>query len=124
MKILEFKRSKIGIITEFRGIPNGFPNQGSGLAMMPGATVMKRVNGARLTLRIRIASEFDVTFMRLIQEFYDKDDVAKGVNATLRLVLMHARNATHLELAQLVTKIDENFLTTEALVRALMKSPP
>ncbi len=27
MKILEFKRSGIGIIVEFRGIPNGFPNQ-------------------------------------------------------------------------------------------------
>ncbi len=28
MKILEFKRSGIGIITEFRGISSGFPNQG------------------------------------------------------------------------------------------------
>jgi hypothetical protein len=27
MKILEFKRSGIGLITEFRRIPNGFPNQ-------------------------------------------------------------------------------------------------
>jgi hypothetical protein len=27
MKIPEFKRSRIGIIAEFRGIPNGFPNQ-------------------------------------------------------------------------------------------------
>jgi hypothetical protein len=27
MKILEFKRSQIGIIAEFYGIPNGFPNQ-------------------------------------------------------------------------------------------------
>ncbi len=27
MKILEFKRSGIGIIAEFRGIPSGFPNQ-------------------------------------------------------------------------------------------------
>ncbi len=27
MKILEFKRSGIGLIAEFRGIPNGFPNQ-------------------------------------------------------------------------------------------------
>jgi hypothetical protein len=27
MKIPEFKRSGIGIIAEFRGIPNGFPNQ-------------------------------------------------------------------------------------------------
>ncbi len=26
MKILESKRSKIGIMVEFRGIPNGFPN--------------------------------------------------------------------------------------------------
>jgi hypothetical protein len=26
MKILEFKRSGIGLIVEFRGIPNGFPN--------------------------------------------------------------------------------------------------
>jgi hypothetical protein len=26
MKILEFKRSGIGLIAEFRGIPNGFPN--------------------------------------------------------------------------------------------------
>jgi hypothetical protein len=29
MKILEFKRSGIGLIVEFRGIPNGFPNQAS-----------------------------------------------------------------------------------------------
>jgi hypothetical protein len=29
MKILEFKRSGIGIIVEFHGIPSGFPNQGS-----------------------------------------------------------------------------------------------
>ncbi len=28
MKILEFKRSWIGMIAEFRGILNGFPNQG------------------------------------------------------------------------------------------------
>jgi hypothetical protein len=27
MKILEFKRSGIGIIADFRGIPSGFPNQ-------------------------------------------------------------------------------------------------
>jgi hypothetical protein len=27
MKILEFKRSGIRLIAEFRGIPNGFPNQ-------------------------------------------------------------------------------------------------
>jgi hypothetical protein len=27
MKILEFKRSGTGLIVEFRGIPNGFPNQ-------------------------------------------------------------------------------------------------
>jgi hypothetical protein len=26
MKIPEFKRSRIGIIAEFRGIPSGFPN--------------------------------------------------------------------------------------------------
>jgi hypothetical protein len=26
MKIPEFKRSGIGLIVEFRGIPNGFPN--------------------------------------------------------------------------------------------------
>jgi hypothetical protein len=29
MKIPEFKRSGIGLIAEFYGIPNGFPNQGS-----------------------------------------------------------------------------------------------
>ena len=28
MKIPEFKRSRIGLIVEFSGIPNGFPNQG------------------------------------------------------------------------------------------------
>ncbi len=27
MKIPEFERSRIGLIAEFRGIPNGFPNQ-------------------------------------------------------------------------------------------------
>jgi hypothetical protein len=27
MKIPEFKRSGIGLIAEFRGIPKGFPNQ-------------------------------------------------------------------------------------------------
>jgi hypothetical protein len=27
MKTPEFKRSGIGLIVEFRGIPNGFPNQ-------------------------------------------------------------------------------------------------
>jgi hypothetical protein len=27
MKIPEMKRSRIGIIAEFRGIPTGFPNQ-------------------------------------------------------------------------------------------------
>ncbi len=31
MKIPESKRSKIGIIAEFRGIPNGFPNLEMGL---------------------------------------------------------------------------------------------
>ncbi len=29
MKIPESKRSEIGIIAEFRGIPNGFPNLGN-----------------------------------------------------------------------------------------------
>jgi hypothetical protein len=38
----------------------------------------------------------------------------------LHLALMRARNATHLEPAQLITKIDKNVLTTENLVRALV----
>jgi hypothetical protein len=29
MKFLEFKRFGIGLVVKFRGIPNGFPNQGS-----------------------------------------------------------------------------------------------
>ncbi len=39
MKILEFKRSGIGLIAEFRGIPNGFPNQaalGEAVPLRPG----------------------------------------------------------------------------------------
>jgi hypothetical protein len=39
MKILEFKRSEIGIIAKFCGIPNGFPNQvwgGLGNYVSPG----------------------------------------------------------------------------------------
>jgi hypothetical protein len=31
MKIPEFKRSGIGLIAEFCGIPNGFPNQDSNI---------------------------------------------------------------------------------------------
>jgi hypothetical protein len=31
MRIPEFKRSGIGLIAEFRGVPNGFPNQDNSL---------------------------------------------------------------------------------------------
>ncbi len=39
MKILEFKRSRNGLIAEFRGIWNGFPNQVKSLAMKALITV-------------------------------------------------------------------------------------
>ncbi len=93
-------------------------------ATMPGATVAKLVNGVCLAMRIPIASEFDVAFMKLIEEFYDKDDVVKGVNAMLLSALMHARDVAHLKPVQLITKIDENILTTEALVRVIANITP
>jgi hypothetical protein len=34
-KILEFKRSRIVLIAEFRGIPNGFPNQEVSVSYAP-----------------------------------------------------------------------------------------
>ena len=97
---------------------------GGGGASMTSMTTPKRVDGARLALRIRVASEFDVAFMRSIEEFYDEEDAAKGVNATLRSALMRARNATHLEPAQLVTEIDENVLTAENTVMKLVNLTP
>jgi hypothetical protein len=44
MKIPEFKRSRIGLIAEFCGIPNGFPNQD-----ITSSSYVK--NGTKITLR-------------------------------------------------------------------------
>jgi hypothetical protein len=52
MKILEFKRSGIGLIAELRGIPNGFPNQattGSSQNAMSLLCVIAHVNLSTFT---------------------------------------------------------------------------
>jgi hypothetical protein len=46
VKILKFKRSGIGLIAEFRGILNGFPNQDESLPLRPSSVIStKRWNG-------------------------------------------------------------------------------
>ena len=51
MKIPVFKWSGIGLIAEFRGIPNGFPNQEFDYA--PGQQVLKKVhNPTKLGVRM------------------------------------------------------------------------
>ena len=79
----------------------------------------KRVDGARLALRIRVASEFDIVFMRSIEEMYDSVDNTKGVNLTLRAALMKARNTRNLEPASIVTELDESLLTAENSMKAI-----
>ena len=45
MKIPEFKRSGIGLIAEFRGIPNGFPNLGGLVHQKGGRSLPLREKG-------------------------------------------------------------------------------
>jgi hypothetical protein len=50
MKILEFKRSGIGLIVEFRGIPNGFPNQGGAVNLFAVTDRVFVFNGVHRTV--------------------------------------------------------------------------
>jgi hypothetical protein len=48
MKIPEFKRSRIGLIVEFRGTPKGFPNQAAWAVCSSYHTVLKASPGAAI----------------------------------------------------------------------------
>ena len=84
----------------------------------------KRVEGARVALRIKVASEFDVVFMRSIEEMYDTGDTTKGVNLTLRKALVKARNTRDLKPASLVTELDESLVTAESSMKAIGNIAP
>ena len=99
------------------------------------STIMKSVNGASLALRIRVASTFDIDFIKSLS----KDDTntnINGVNIELQSTLIQhdggsSTNQTKkktkkllLKPATLITELDENLLTAETSIKAISNISP
>ena len=92
---------------------------------------MKSVNGTSLALRIRVASKFDIDFIRSLSKD-DTDTNINGVNVALQSTLIqHDGGGTNqtkkkklLKPATLITELDENLLTAESSIKAISNISP
>jgi hypothetical protein len=85
----------------------------------------RRVNGASLALRIRIASEFDLAFMKTLDENDEESIATKGINHALRTTFLRGTQCrSNLKLAKIVTEIDENVLAAKSSMRAIGNLSP
>ena len=94
-----------GLIEDWRGIQRT-TNTGNNNCI---SKSMKSVNGANLALRIRVASEYDVAFMKSLS----RDEV-----------LSQQSNNMKLQPATLITELDENLLTAETSMKAIGNISP
>ncbi|KAL7537886.1 hypothetical protein ACHAXR_011720, partial [Thalassiosira sp. AJA248-18] len=81
----------------------------------------KKINGGRLALRVRLASEFDVTFMKTLAE---NETSTNGVNVALQTTLIQSAGNRKLKPAQLITEVDENLLAAEISMKAISNITP
>jgi len=120
------------------------PGSGSfqnGIRSNSNSTTIQRVDGGKLALRIRVASEFDVAFMKSLQENENKS--AYVANVALQMAMVNAgtsgssnnntrssinssngSNRTKLQPAQLITEMDENRLTAETSLKTIANLSP
>ena len=85
----------------------------------------RRVNGASLALRIRIASEFDLAFMKTLDENDEESIATKGINHALRTTFLRGTQCrSNLKLAKIVTEIDENVLAAKSSMKAIGNLSP
>ena len=98
-----------GLIEDWRGIQRTTStNTGNNHCI---SKSMKSVNGANLALRIRVASEYDVAFMKSLS----RDEV---------VLSQQSNNNTKLQPATLITELDENLLTAETSMKAIGNISP
>jgi hypothetical protein len=75
MKILESKRSEIGIITEFRRIPNGFPNLAINSSSSSDSDVLEMYGGNGATLRCISTGLTDLTDSLLASPTFSEEEI-------------------------------------------------
>jgi hypothetical protein len=72
MKILEFKRSGIGYMAEFRGIPNGYPNQVLCVALIGPYTLKSKdtsqIDFMALTMIDPASSWFEIAELPIVKQ--------------------------------------------------------
>jgi len=76
--------------------------------------------GGNLALRIRLASEFDVAFLKSLAENKTKN----GMNSALQTTSLQSAGNTALQPAKLITEVDENLLTAQSSMKALGNISP
>lgn len=88
----------------------------------------RRLNGASLALRIRLASEFDIEFMKTLREINEEEsNDTNGINQALRTTFLRGNRSGHqnnLKLAKIVTEIDENVLAAKSSMKAIGNLSP
>ena len=84
----------------------------------------KVVNGAKLALRIRLASKFDIAFIKSLA--MDDSETNGGVNTALQSTLIQhdGSGGTNKQLQQLITEVDENLMTADTTMKALGNISP
>ncbi len=113
MKIPESKRSEIGIIAEFRGIPNGFPNLASeGIAKLVNKTWLSRYPRCHYLIYDN-GSEFKLHFEYLCESYgitrkptMVKHPRANGILERVHQVLGQMLRTAELGMADSVTPND------------------
>ena len=93
-------------------------NQGSNFQRL----ATKKVDGGRLALRFRVASEFDMEFMNTLAASNKRS--TSGVNVALQTTLIQCGSNKKLEPAQLITEVDENMLAAETSIKAIGNMSP
>ena len=77
-------------------------------------TTTKKVDGGRVALRVRLASQFDKAFMKSLAWDYPPTPGANGVN----VALMQTSGKKNLKPAQIITEVDENVIAAETSMKA------
>lgn len=112
------------IHTNYQGLRGEGSMKGRMDSVSKSMMTTKAVNGAQLVLRTRLASKFDIAFMKSLA--IDDSDGGSGVNTALQSTLIQhdGSGGTNKQLQQLITEVDENLMTADTTMKALGNISP
>lgn len=112
------------IHTHYQGLSGEGSMKGRLDSVSKSMMTTKVVNGAKLALRIRLASNFDIAFIKSLA--VDDSDGGSGVNTALQSTLIQhdGSRGTNKQLQQLITEVDENLMTADTTMKALGNISP